>query len=110
MTWDQSFPGGDYDAVARRKASGAPAGVAPAAAPSTARRPAAFGNTGATRALLYKVRASAESTGTILRCFATCAFAIWDIQTRRISILTTSDGCRTSAKNSLQFSRQQEQP
>jgi len=31
--WDQYYPGGDYDAVARRKASGAP----PAAAPSTAR-------------------------------------------------------------------------
>ncbi|KAK7531575.1 calponin homology domain-containing protein [Phyllosticta citribraziliensis] len=52
--WDQNFPGGDYDAVARRKASGAPAGGAPAAAPrtasSTARRPAAVSNTGATRA------------------------------------------------------------
>ncbi|KAK7552444.1 Rft protein-domain-containing protein [Phyllosticta citricarpa] len=31
--------------------------------------------------LLYKVRASAESTGTILRCFATCAFAIWASRT-----------------------------
>ncbi|EPS30204.1 Microtubule integrity protein mal3 [Penicillium oxalicum] len=30
--WDQHYPGGDYDAVGRRKASGAPAG-APAAAP-----------------------------------------------------------------------------
>ncbi|KAI9770122.1 MAG: hypothetical protein M1840_003572 [Geoglossum simile] len=31
--WDQYYPGGDYDAMARRKASGAP----PTAAPSTAR-------------------------------------------------------------------------
>jgi microtubule-associated protein, RP/EB family len=32
--WDQYYPGGDYDAVARRKASGAPpAGGAPRAAP-----------------------------------------------------------------------------
>jgi microtubule-associated protein, RP/EB family len=31
--WDQYYPGGEYDAVARRKASGAP----PAAAPSAAR-------------------------------------------------------------------------
>ncbi|KAK7533229.1 oligosaccharide translocation protein RFT1 [Phyllosticta citribraziliensis] len=31
--------------------------------------------------LLYKVRASAESAGTILRCFATCAFAIWASRT-----------------------------
>ncbi|KAJ5492848.1 Microtubule integrity protein mal3 [Penicillium diatomitis] len=31
--WDQHYPGGDYDAVGRRKASGAPAGAAPAAAP-----------------------------------------------------------------------------
>ncbi|KAK8219525.1 calponin homology domain-containing protein [Phyllosticta paracitricarpa] len=52
--WDQNFPGGDYDAVARRKASGAPAGGAAASAPrtasSTARRPAAVSNTGAARA------------------------------------------------------------
>lgn len=27
--WDQYFPGGEYDAIARRKASGAPAGPAP---------------------------------------------------------------------------------
>jgi len=31
--WDQYYPGGEYDAMARRKASGAP----PAAAPSAAR-------------------------------------------------------------------------
>ena len=31
--WDQYFPGGEYDAIARRKASGAPIGGAPAAAP-----------------------------------------------------------------------------
>ena len=33
--WDQYFPGGDYDALARRKASGAPATSAPA--PTSAR-------------------------------------------------------------------------
>lgn len=33
--WDQYFPGGDYDALARRKASGAPASTAPP--PTTAR-------------------------------------------------------------------------
>lgn len=38
--WDQYFPGGEYDALARRKASGAPAGAAappPPAAVSAAR-------------------------------------------------------------------------
>jgi RP/EB family microtubule-associated protein len=35
--WDQYFPGGDYDAVARRRASGAPAaGGAPTAARTSA--------------------------------------------------------------------------
>jgi len=48
--WDQYFPGHDYDALARRKASGAPAAAAPAARTSTgtaARKPA---NTTAPRA------------------------------------------------------------
>ena len=37
--WDQYFPGGEYDAIARRKASGAPAGATahPPAAVSAAR-------------------------------------------------------------------------
>ncbi len=33
--WDQYYPGGEYDAVARRKASGAPSAAAPATAPRT---------------------------------------------------------------------------
>lgn len=39
--WDQYYPGGEYDAVARRKASGAPASapVPPRAAAAGARRP-----------------------------------------------------------------------
>ncbi|KAL9122405.1 MAG: hypothetical protein Q9187_001042 [Circinaria calcarea] len=32
--WDQYFPGGEYDAIARRKASGAPAGAAAAPPPA----------------------------------------------------------------------------
>lgn len=40
--WDQYYPGGEYDALARRKGSGAPVAAAPrAAATTTARRPAA---------------------------------------------------------------------
>lgn len=38
--WDQHYPGGDYDAVARRKASGGPA---PSAAPITAARTSSAG-------------------------------------------------------------------
>src|SRR5271156_5520624 len=33
--WDQYFPGGEYDAIARRKASGAPPSGPPAAASRT---------------------------------------------------------------------------
>lgn len=44
--WDQHYPGGDYDAVGRRKASGAPGGAA-AAAP-TARAPSAGSRRGVT--------------------------------------------------------------
>lgn len=44
--WDQYFPGGEYDAMARRKASGAPA-TASAPPPS---RPAGAGAIGAKRA------------------------------------------------------------
>ncbi|KAJ5953198.1 hypothetical protein N7454_000094 [Penicillium verhagenii] len=42
--WDQHYPGGDYDAVGRRKASGAPVGGAPAAS----RAPSAGSRRGAT--------------------------------------------------------------
>ena len=48
--WDQYFPGHDYDAISRRKASGAPVSTAPPAARTSvgagARKPA---NTGAAR-------------------------------------------------------------
>ncbi|KAF2091533.1 hypothetical protein K490DRAFT_70351 [Saccharata proteae CBS 121410] len=49
--WDQYFPGGDYDAPARRKASGAPpsGGGAPRAASSAARRAPAAANAAAPR-------------------------------------------------------------
>ena len=38
--WDQYYPGGEYDAISRRKASGAP----PAAAPAVSSRPSATAN------------------------------------------------------------------
>ncbi|KAF4552149.1 Microtubule integrity protein mal3-like protein [Elsinoe fawcettii] len=48
--WDQYFPGGDYDPLARRKGSGAPAaGGAPSMRASTTKRPTGAGTT-ATRA------------------------------------------------------------
>ncbi|KAL9092989.1 MAG: hypothetical protein Q9165_004127 [Trypethelium subeluteriae] len=51
--WDQYFPGGEYDAIARRKGSGAPPTAATSRAPaaSTARRaPSATSATAAPRA------------------------------------------------------------
>jgi len=48
--WDQYFPGGDYDAVARRKGAGAPVSTGPPSArTSTARRPAPSATTSAAR-------------------------------------------------------------
>lgn len=44
--WDQHYPGGDYDAVARRKASGGPAtAAAPVSAPRTTSAGARRGGT-----------------------------------------------------------------
>ena len=53
--WDQYYPGGEYDAISRRKGSGAPGpSAAPAPAPRAsgggmARRGMSTGNTGASR-------------------------------------------------------------
>lgn len=60
--WDQHYPGGEYDAVGRRKASGAPGGAAPAAAPrapSAGSRRGVTPTTGAARA----PRAAAAGSG-----------------------------------------------
>ena len=46
--WDQYYPGGDYDALARRKGAGAPTG-APAAAPVSSRTSGAGAGSGAAR-------------------------------------------------------------
>ena len=65
--WDQYYPGHDYDAVGRRKASGAPVATAPAPrtsmGTSAARKPA---NTGATRAA-PRVGSAAGGASTALR-------------------------------------------
>lgn len=49
--WDQHYPGGEYDAVGRRKASGAPGAAAPAAprAPSAGSRRGVTPTTAAAR-------------------------------------------------------------
>ena len=41
--WDQYYPGGEYDAVARRKGAGAPAAAAPAPAPTASARTSGAG-------------------------------------------------------------------
>ncbi|KAL8934788.1 MAG: hypothetical protein Q9211_005050 [Gyalolechia sp. 1 TL-2023] len=41
--WDQYYPGGEYDAVARRKGAGAPAAAAAAPAPTTSARTSGAG-------------------------------------------------------------------
>jgi microtubule-associated protein, RP/EB family len=67
--WDQYFPGHDYDAVGRRKGSGAPAPV-PAATPRTstgagARRPQAAAAPRATPRVAAGASAGAGSAGTL---------------------------------------------
>ncbi|KAL8809996.1 MAG: hypothetical protein Q9223_004589 [Gallowayella weberi] len=57
--WDQYFPGGEYDAVARRKGAGAPA-AAPAPAPVTSSRTS---GAGAARRGTTPTTAPARSTG-----------------------------------------------
>jgi microtubule-associated protein, RP/EB family len=47
--WDQYYPGGDYDAVARRKGSGAPPATAPPQPIATSRTSAGTGATAARR-------------------------------------------------------------
>lgn len=47
--WDQHYPGGDYDAVSRRKASGAPAGAPAARTVSAGSRRGATPTTAAAR-------------------------------------------------------------
>ncbi|KAL8807410.1 MAG: hypothetical protein Q9182_000749 [Xanthomendoza sp. 2 TL-2023] len=61
--WDQYFPGGEYDAVARRKGAGAPA-AAPAPAPVTSSRTSGAG-AGAARRGTTPTTAPARSTGLV---------------------------------------------
>ncbi|RMZ87162.1 hypothetical protein DV736_g5616, partial [Chaetothyriales sp. CBS 134916] len=66
--WDQYFPGHEYDAVARRKASGGPVAAAPAPAPRTSigtsatRKPA---NTAAPRAAPRAGSATSGASGAL---------------------------------------------
>lgn len=60
--WDQHYPGGEYDAVGRRKASGAPAG-APAAAPRAASSGSRRGVTPTTAAARPRVAAAGAGGG-----------------------------------------------
>ncbi|KAL8679191.1 MAG: hypothetical protein Q9224_001290 [Gallowayella concinna] len=61
--WDQYFPGGEYDAVARRKGAGAPAAApAPAPAPVTSSRTS---GAGAARRGTTPTTAPARSTGPV---------------------------------------------
>ncbi|KAJ5174530.1 Microtubule integrity protein mal3, partial [Penicillium canariense] len=59
--WDQHYPGGEYDAVSRRKASGAPSATPGARAPSSGSRRGATPTTAAARG--PRVAASAGGGG-----------------------------------------------
>ncbi len=54
--WDQYYPGGDYDAVGRRKGAGAPPAAAPVSAPRTSGTGAARRGTTPTTAPVGRTR------------------------------------------------------
>jgi len=62
--WDQYFPGGDYDALARRKGQGAPAPAPTSSArTSTTRRPAGTTSTTSSAAAVARTRTPLSSSG-----------------------------------------------
>ncbi|KAJ5887848.1 Microtubule associated protein EB1 [Penicillium taxi] len=83
--WDQHYPGGDYDAVSRRKASGAPGGgVAPAArAPSAGSRRGATPTTTAARGPRVAAAASGPATAALQQEIATQKEAISGLEKER---------------------------
>lgn len=63
--WDQYFPGGEYDAVARRKGAGAPPAAAPAPAPVTSSRTSGAGAAARRGTTPTTAAAPARSVGAI---------------------------------------------
>ncbi|KAJ6093226.1 hypothetical protein N7486_008515 [Penicillium sp. IBT 16267x] len=80
--WDQHYPGGEYDAVSRRKASGAPAGTATASsrAPSAGSR---RGTTPVTSAARPRVATSGPNTSALAQEIATQKEAIAGLEKER---------------------------
>ncbi|KAJ5760895.1 hypothetical protein N7520_008051 [Penicillium odoratum] len=80
--WDQHYPGGDYDAVSRRKASGAPAGSASASsrAPSAGSR---RGATPVTSAARPRVATAGPNTAALTQEIATQKEAIAGLEKER---------------------------
>ncbi|KAJ5541475.1 hypothetical protein N7494_006551 [Penicillium frequentans] len=80
--WDQHYPGGEYDAIGRRKASGAPAG----AASSSSRAPSAGSRRGATpvtSAARPRVATSGPNTSALTQEIATQKEAIAGLEKER---------------------------
>lgn len=80
--WDQHYPGGEYDAVGRRKASGAPAGTAPVSsrAPSAGSR---RGATPVTSAARPRVATAGPNTSALTQEIATQKEAIAGLEKER---------------------------
>ncbi|KAJ5793012.1 hypothetical protein N7504_000377 [Penicillium tannophilum] len=80
--WDQHYPGGEYDAIGRRKASGAPAGAASASsrAPSAGSR---RGATPVTSAARPRVATSGPNTSALTQEIATQKEAIAGLEKER---------------------------
>ncbi|KAJ5577597.1 Microtubule integrity protein mal3 [Penicillium hispanicum] len=83
--WDQHYPGGDYDAVSRRKASGAPGGapVAAARAPSAGSRRGVTPTTSAARPRVAGAAGGGAATAALQQEVATQKEAIAGLEKER---------------------------
>lgn len=84
--WDQHYPGGEYDAVGRRKASGAPGGAAPlptARAPSAGSRRGVTPTTGAARGPRVAAAGGGAATSALQQEIATQKEAIGGLEKER---------------------------
>jgi len=81
--WDQHYPGGDYDAVGRRKASGAPASAPAARTASAGSRRGVTPTTGAARGPRVAAAPASAATAALQQEIATQKEAIAGLEKER---------------------------
>lgn len=81
--WDQHYPGGDYDALSRRRASGAPAGAAAPRAPSAGSRRGVTPTAGAARPRVAGAAGGGAASAALQQEIATQKEAISGLEKER---------------------------